>query len=377
MKTLLTDRRLKALRGDGKRYADVWDTAVPGFGVRVAPGGRKTFVLMTRFGRKNPTRRALGAYPIIGLADARKKAREWLGLVSEGRDPGVQTRTGASFRATAETFLEAKVRYERQAAASGHKVRTLIDRWGNRPLGSITPTDVRNLLREYHDRQAMAHSLFATARRLFSWAINQGDYGIEHAPTDRLKARMLIGPRKVRDRVLSDSEIRALWRADLGYPMQPLLRFMLLTGQRKSEAANAKWQEFDLDKRLWIIPAVRMKAGAAHAVPLSDGATDLLQALPRLERGDYLFSFTFGARPANSFGRTKARLGATFVFHDIRRTVRTRLSGIPNVSDLVRELVIGHTKPGLYRVYDLHAYEEEKRYALDEWHRRLRQIVEI
>jgi integrase len=104
-----------------------------------------------------------------------------------------------------------------------------------------------------------------------------------------------------------------------------------------------------------------------HVVPLSDGVIDLLHELPRLDRGDYLFSFTFGARPANSFGRTKIRLdalmppGEPFVFHDIRRTVRTRLSGIPNVSDLVRELGIGHTKPGLHKVYDLHAYEDEKR----------------
>jgi integrase len=118
-------------------------------------------------------------------------------------------------------------------------------------------------------------------------------------------------------------------------------------------------------------------------VPLSDGAIDLLRALPRLDRGDHLFSFSFGARPANSFSRAKKRLntlmppGEPFVFHDIRRTVRTRLSGIPDVSDLVRELVIGHSKPGLHKVYDLHAYEEEKRYALDEWSRRLRQIVGV
>ena len=52
------------------------------------------------------------------------------------------------------------------------------------------------------------------------------------------------------------------------------------------------------------------------------------------------------------------------------------MSGIPNISDLVRELAIGHTKPGLHKVYDLHAYEDDKRYALDEWYRRLRQIVE-
>jgi len=381
MKTTLTDRRLKALRG-GNNYRDVWDAAVPGFGVRVAPSGRKTFVLMARFGRKNPTRRAIGVYGAITLADARGKAREWLGLVSEGKDPATQTHNGSSFKAVANAFIEAKVKHERQGASATRTIRRLVDRWVDRRLADITPTDVRELLREYHDRPAMAHSLFAAARRLFGWAINQGDYGIERAPTDRLKARVLVGPRNMRARVLSDSEIRAIWHADLHYPMQPSLRFMLLTGQRKSEVANAQWQEFDLDKRIWIIPGGRMKAGAAHVVPLSDGAIDLLRALPRLDRGDHLFSFTFGARPANSFGRAKMRLdtlmppGEPFVFHDIRRTVRTRLSGIPNVSDLVRDLVIGHTKPGLHKVYDLHAYEDEKRHALDEWYQRLRQIVE-
>jgi integrase len=248
-------------------------------------------------------------------------------------------------------------------------------------MADIAPADVRELLREYCDRPAMALSLLVVARRLFGWAINQ-DYGLEHAPTDRLKARVLVGPRNMRARVLSDGEIRAIWHADLQYPMQPLLRLLLLTGQRKSEVANAQWFEFDLDKRIWIIPAGRMKAGAAHVVPLSDGVIDLLRGLPRLNRGDHLFSFTFGARPVNSFGRAKARLatrmppGEPFVLHDIRRTVRTRLSGIPNISDLVRELAIGHTKPGLHKVYDLHAYEDEKRFALDEWALRLRSIVE-
>jgi hypothetical protein len=101
MKITLTDRRLRALRG-GAGYIDIWDSAVPGFGVRVAPSGRKTFVLMTRFGRKNPARRAIGTYGAITLADARGKAREWLQLVSEGKDPAVPSsrpRSGTSARA--------------------------------------------------------------------------------------------------------------------------------------------------------------------------------------------------------------------------------------------------------------------------------------
>jgi hypothetical protein len=64
-----------------------------------------------------------------------------------------------------------------------------------------------------------------------------------------------------------------------------------------------------------------------------------------------------------------------FVIHDIRRTVRTRLSAAP-VEDCVRELVIGHTQKGLHKVYDQHAYLEEKKRALEWWAARLRDILE-
>jgi hypothetical protein len=64
-----------------------------------------------------------------------------------------------------------------------------------------------------------------------------------------------------------------------------------------------------------------------------------------------------------------------FKVHDIRRTMRTGLSAIPNISDLVRELAIGHTKPDLHKVYDQHAYRDEKRHALDQWAKRLRGIA--
>jgi hypothetical protein len=63
-----------------------------------------------------------------------------------------------------------------------------------------------------------------------------------------------------------------------------------------------------------------------------------------------------------------------WVYHDIRRTMQTQLSALP-VPDLVRELVIGHTKPGLHKIYDQHAYLDEKRQALALWAERLRAIV--
>ena len=141
-----------------------------------------------------------------------------------------------------------------------------------------------------------------------------------------------------------------------------------------------------------------MKADAAHVVPLSDDVIDILKSLPRFKKGDHLFSTTFGVRAVNGFSKAKVRLDRRmlrswralgrargedrreakiepWVIHDIRRTMRTGLSALP-MSDLVRELVIAHTKPGLHKVYDQHAYLDEKRHAFDLWAARLRNIVE-
>jgi integrase len=192
----------------------------------------------------------------------------------------------------------------------------------------------------------------------------------------------------VRQRVLTDAELRALWRAaeSLGYPLGPLFQLLALTGQRKSEVAVARWREFDLDKKLWTIPPERMKGGAAHVVPLTDDVLTILAALPRFKKGDYLFSTTYGSKPVNGFSKAKAKLDAAmaaelggevtpFVIHDVRRTMRTGLSALP-IPDNVRELVIAHARPGLHKVYDQHAYEKEKGHALALWASHLLSIVE-
>jgi integrase len=171
----------------------------------------------------------------------------------------------------------------------------------------------------------------------------------------------------------------------MGYPYGPLLRLLALTGQRKSEVADARWSEFDLEQKVWTIPADRMKADAPHVLPLTAQVIEILKTLPRFERGDHLFSTAFGANPVNGFSKAKVILDRKlakilgkpvepFVIHDIRRTMRTGLSALP-IPDLVRELVIAHTKPGLHKVYDQFAYVDEKRQALDLWAGRLRDII--
>jgi integrase len=308
-KRTLNDRAMKALKPalPGKLY-DVTDTVVPGFGVRVSDSGRRTFILIARYpGSRNPTRRALGEYGELTLEKARTKARDWLELIGKGIDPRedqerqrlAQYRKRANlFAAVAEDFIKDKLPGERKGKEVERDIRReFMSAWSGRPITEITPHDVRAVVKAAKDRGApyQAHNLLGHARRLFSWAIDQQVYGLESSPCDRLKPAAIIGKKKRRTRMLTDDEMRAFWRitARLRYPYGPLLRMLLLTGQRHREVAKATWSEFHpefvsllrrRDKsdtpiawqavksewKLWSVGEERFKSDAPHMVPLSD-----------------------------------------------------------------------------------------------------------
>jgi integrase len=376
------------------------DAQVPGLAVRVTDKGAKSFVLYTRFpGSKVPAQRALGDAGAMSVAEAREKAREWLTMIGRGVDPReverrareeADARRADTFGVAAGEYIVRAVRQQRRGNAAERVIRReLIPVWGEKPLTDITRRDVVKLVERIADRPALyqAHNVLGHIRAFFNWAINRGTYGLEVSPCDRVKPAKLIGPKEVRTRVLADDEIAALWRAtgSLPYPIGPFYRMLLLTGQRLEEVAGARWPEFDFEKRVWAIPAERFKSGAEHLVPLTDGVLALLRALPRFSGGDAIFSTTGGTKPINSFAKAKAKMDkrvraelgrepAPWVNHDIRRTVRTRLSEL-RIPEPVAERVIGHAAKGLARVYDQHRYAAEMREALEAWERRLTAIV--
>lgn len=269
-----------------------------------------------------------------------------------------------------------------------------VKRWADRPICDILPEEVAEAIRVIVDRGApyQAHNAFGYLRRLFNWAIGTNEFGITQSPAERLRPGDLIGRREARDRVLTDTELRDVWCAcgGLGYPYGPLIRLLIHTGQREREVSEMCWREVDAMQHLWTIPAERMKGRRHHEVPLVADCLTLLDALPRFNGGPHVFTTTSGEKPVNGFSKAKVRLDklvssarekdgnrtamAPWVLHDLRRTVRTHLSSLP-VEDLVRELVIAHAKPGLHKVYDQHAYREEKRVCLELWNKKLNAII--
>ncbi|MGB8899193.1 MAG: integrase arm-type DNA-binding domain-containing protein [Methylocella sp.] len=394
-KMMLTDRALRAMKPAPGTRKMIWDSAVPSFGVRVSEHGKLTFSIMRRL-RGKLVRRTIGQYPIMSLASAREAALQALRDIERGIDPkqkqaahlAAEARSRAnSFSSIAEEFITRHVAPLRTASAVEAAIRReLIPKWGARPITDISRRDIVHVLREVADsrRPFAAHKLFAHVSTFFNWAISQDIYDLKVSPCAGIKAGEVIGKKKEpRDRVLSEAEVLAVWTAvgSLGYPVAPFVRLLFLSGQRLNEVARMTWAEIDLDAALWTIPPERMKGGAAHEVPLSTAAVDILKGLPRFTE-PYVFTTSAGAQPIGGFSKMKRRIDAAtkepiapWRFHDLRRTMRTGLGGLP-VPSIVCELCIGHRQKGMHRVYDLHSYRDEKRRALELWASRVLAIVE-
>jgi integrase len=152
----------------------------------------------------------------------------------------------------------------------------------------------------------------------------------------------------------------------------------MLTGCRESEICGARWHEYDAKAATLVIPPDRYKSDRAFLVPLSADAKAIIEALQRFNGGDFMLSTTNGEKPIAGVHRkvlnqlhsgAEKILGgpiARFALHDLRRTVRTHLPRL-GVSDVVAELVLGHSLRGLEARYNLYGYAEEKRDALQRW----------
>jgi integrase len=399
MKKKLVDRTVKAAKPKDEPY-EIMDG--DGFGLRILPKGTKSFILFKRYpGSKNPARRTLGHYPMISLADAREKARTWLDLLDQGIDPADQERRlteaaaaaeKATIAAALEVYCKRRLSKLRSGRAAEGTLRRALAQLMPRPVADITARDIKAVINDIGDHgfEGLAHQTFALIRAFFNWVCDTGDFGVEVSPCARLKPKALIGDRVIRDRVLSDDEIAAFWKAaeEMSYPDGPFLQLLALSACRRGEVAKMQWREVDLKGGLWTIPAARMKGGAAHVVPLVPAIRELLDSLPRFQHGDFVLSNVAGLQPVGSFVRIVARLHRAvaadlearglsfehFTLHDIRRSVRTQLSKLRIPSE-VAEALLAHAKPGLHRVYNMHDFQTEKAEALTLWHARLREIA--
>ncbi|AEP10385.1 tyrosine-type recombinase/integrase [Micavibrio aeruginosavorus] len=372
MRCVLTDKKIASIKADLKRQ-ELWDLSLPGFGMRVAKGGQKTFFVMCR-DKGRQRRISLGRYPIITLAEARDAARDKLRLISQGlsledKKPEVMT-----VEQVFNNFIElyAKKKNKDWQRTQARLANTLIKEYGPLDIREITRENIIALLDKIVARNApiQANRVLAGVSKFFKWCAERGY--IENSPVLYISKPAKENPR---DRVLSDDEVALIWgEADkMGYPFGSLLKILILTGQRKGEVSDMRWSEINLKDKIWTIPKERSKNGHAHAVPLSSQVLKILETVPRFLHSDLVFTTT-GKTPVSGFGRVKARLDdasgvSGWIIHDIRRTVASGMARL-KVSPYVVEKVLNHisgTFSSVTGVYNRYGYDDEKRRALEIW----------
>jgi integrase len=398
-KEALTDRSLKALKPSPAGRYTVWDAFMPGMAVRISAKGKRSFyAVKRRTGAPLPTWALLGVYPVMTLAEAREAARHVLGALIAGQDPKeldrekrraaeVEAREAEAniFRAVAEGFERTYL--PRMAPSSARMYRSYLARelvpvLGPKLVADIKRREIIMLIDGVADRSGASAAIatLSVLRKCLNWAMARDL--IEANPASGVKVDDVIGTPKARDRLLSDAELAAIWRAidTVGAPFSTIYRLLMLTGLRLNEIAAARWEH--LDVATLTVPTENSKTGEAMLVPLPPLAVELFAAVPRFS-GPYIFgSATAGQRPPQAFSAAKRRLDAAlaeagippFVVHDFRRAVRSGLGrlGVPAV---VAELCLGHKQPGIVGVYDRHSYFTEKHDALLRWERHLLGVV--
>lgn len=383
----LTAAAVERIKAPKQGQQDHFDKGYPGLALRISYGGSKTWVCFFRLHSKQH-RLTLGSWPAMGLSAARDAWREARNKVGIGESPKPKRPVQAdSFEAVAEEWLKRDQAQRRSVA----EVRRVIERdvkpvWGDRPIGSITRRDVFELIDSIADRGAvtMARRTQAHLHRLWRWAVGRGI--IETNPLADLPK-----PGKVvrRDRVLTDAELALVWKAaaKMDWPFGPYFQLLILTAARRNEISALRWSEIDGD--VIKLTGERTKNNEPHTIPLSPQAATIIENLDRIVGSEFVFTTNGGKSSVSGWSKAKAQLDARITelnkgrqlpawrVHDLRRTCATGLQKLGTRLEVI-EAVLGHvsgSRGGIVGVYQRHAFDDEKRAALEAWARHVEQLL--
>jgi integrase len=384
MRVFLTDRFCdRAAKPQGGDRTDYFDAEVNGLALRVTDERKSWTFSFTSPRNGKRARLTFGTYPATTLAAARARALEAKGHVEVGRDPrdvfAAEEPGAMTVGMLIESYLAKHVRPNRRSAEGLERrfTKSVTPVIGSLRLADLHRRDVNRVLDPIIARGSPieAAHVFKELRAMLRWAAGRGD--IDHNPIDGMKQPAHSRPR---ERVLTDDEIRTVWRALptalAGFPnYQRIIRLCLITAQRIGEVAGMARGELALERRLWLLPGSRTKNSHPHAVPLSDMALEVISEA----KGEALFGSPTPGAVGRAIEGLYGRLGmAHWTSHDLRRTALTGM-GMLGVSPFIRGHVANHhsvTKAGVtLGVYDAYEYEAEKREALDLWGARLAGII--
>jgi integrase len=381
----LTAQALAKFRWPDKPDHIVFDDDIAGFGLRSREGRRSwVFQYAIGVGAAKVTRRIkIGDYPALSPGRAREEAQDLHAKVHLHGDPAIERRktrieAGNTFGKLVEQYLEFKRGQVRPR--SFVEVKRHLDLNAkplhNLPLVSVEQAAIARTLNAAAQRGAVeANRTRASLSALFVWAMGEGLATAN--PVINTNRR----EEKARDRVLSDTELRTVWRALNDDDYGIIVKLLILTGQRAKEIAWLRWSEVVGAYDHIELPSERTKNGNAHDIPIARTVRAILEGRPKIDDRDFIFGYRNG--PFNGWAKAKLALDARtgpmkpWTLHDLRRSVATGMADIgvqPHIIEAVLNHVSGH-KGGIAGIYNRATYAKEKAEALARWDEHVRTLI--
>ena len=361
----------KALPPDrGQRF--LWDSDIGGFALRITSSGAKAFVIDYRSKRRQ-RRLTIGSYPDWTVAAARDEARKIRRLVDRGIDPMAQRHAEASAPSVRDLWERYSAGHlptkaaRTQADERSMWEKLILPALGTMKVAEVAHDDVVCLHRDITTRRGTpvrANRTIEVLRKAFNlairwkWRLDNPAKGIQRNQEEK------------RTRYLSQQELARLSKALAVHPEKVsanAIRFLMLTGARRGEALNARWDQFDLKAGIWTKPSAHTKQRREHRVPLSAPALLLLSELKRSAEGPYVFP---GKRQAEHLRNThecwveiREEAGLPDLrIHDLRHTFASVLASGGASLQMIGKL-LGHAQVTTTARY-AHLFDDPLREAL-------------
>lgn len=323
------------------------DTQLTGFGLRVTPGGVKSFIVETRIKGK-VKRKTLGRYGPLTVEQARKAAQKFLGKVAGGADPITAEKVDADRRVTLAEVFEAYLTVRKDLKPSTvhdyrRHLRESFADWVDRPIATLSKEAIARRHQSIGERSpARANNAMRVLRALFNFARGQyedadGNSLFPENPVDRLSHTRGWYRVERRRTLITRSQLPAWFEAvfalkeeandaqAVAVAVADLLLLLLFTGLRRSEGMGLTWDAVDLKDRTLSIADTKNREPLT--LPLSDFITELLRQRAAVAESPFVFPGT-GAyghiqEPRPQMRKVTERSGVTFTLHDLRRTFVT------------------------------------------------------
>jgi integrase len=321
---------------------------IPGLYIRTMKAtGAKSYLVVARDKNGKQKWHSLGSVKSMTREEAREEAR----LRVKNMRAGLAPEGKPTFDKVAYDWLSWHV--DATGLLSAAEIRRIVKRhllkaWSGRDFESIRRGDVATLLDHVVKVSGTrsADYVLAIISKICNWYATRN----ENYVSPIIKGMGRYSPKdRARTRILTDDEIRELWRAEGEYGA--LTKLLLLTAQRRAKVNGMRWDE--IRDGTWHIPTKPREKGNGGSLLLPQMALDIINSQPRLVSNPHVF-ITRRIHDARNKG---------WVLHDLRRTARSLMSRawvLPHIS----ERVLGHVQPGVAGIYDQYSYHEEKAQAL-------------